>query len=120
MHDVGLSDMKTSAVAVTPNKYRLVLDGINTLHLTQTHCAMLDLSQAQQPTRLQLTWINSQTWLFGYSARAASGSDGADTVQTLNTVDNEHRKQMIERAKQQNYKIDQNQDDSYSVPAIAQ
>jgi hypothetical protein len=32
----------------------------------------------------------------------------------------EHRNKMLERAKQQNYKIDQGQDDAFSVPAISE
>jgi Spy/CpxP family protein refolding chaperone len=42
----------------------------------------------------------------------------AKTAEERQKIRDEHRKQMIERAKQQNYKIDQGQDDAYSVPVI--
>lgn len=44
----------------------------------------------------------------------------AKTVQERNQIRDEHRKQMLERAKQQKYKVDEKQDDLYSVPAITQ
>jgi hypothetical protein len=44
----------------------------------------------------------------------------AKTVEERQKIRDQHRKQMIERAKQQNYKIDQGQDDAYSVPALPQ
>jgi hypothetical protein len=42
----------------------------------------------------------------------------AKTVEERQKIRDAHHKQMLERAKQQNYKVDQSQDDSYSVPAI--
>lgn len=42
----------------------------------------------------------------------------AKTVEERQKIRDEHRKQMLERAKQQKIKIDQGQDDVYSVPAI--
>ncbi len=42
----------------------------------------------------------------------------ATTAQERQKIRDEHRKQMLERSKTQNYKIDQGQDDVFSVPAI--
>lgn len=42
----------------------------------------------------------------------------AKTVEERQKIRDEHRKQMLERAKQQNLKIDPAQDDVFSVPAI--
>lgn len=42
----------------------------------------------------------------------------AKSVEERQKIRDEHRKQMLERAKQQNYKVDPGQDDAYSVPAI--
>lgn len=40
----------------------------------------------------------------------------AKTVQERQKIRDEQRTRMLERAKQQNYKIDQNQDDTFFVP----
>lgn len=42
----------------------------------------------------------------------------AKTVEERQEIRDAHHKQMLERAKQQNYKIDESQDDAYSVPAL--
>jgi len=42
----------------------------------------------------------------------------AKTVEERNKVRDEHRTQMLERAKQQNFKVDEKQDDVFSVPAL--
>lgn len=42
----------------------------------------------------------------------------AKTVQERNQIRNEHRKQMLERAQKQNYKVDEKQDDFFSVPTL--
>jgi hypothetical protein len=42
----------------------------------------------------------------------------AKTIEERQKIRDAHRAQMLERAKQQNYKIDQGQDDAFSVPAI--
>ena len=42
----------------------------------------------------------------------------AKTAEDRNKIRAEHRKQMLERAKQQNFKVDEKQDDVFSVPAI--
>lgn len=44
----------------------------------------------------------------------------AKTVEERNKIRDEHRKQMLERAKQQNFKVDEKQDDLFSVPSISQ
>lgn len=44
----------------------------------------------------------------------------AKTVAERTKIRDEHRKQMLERAKQQNFKVDEKQDDVFSVPAITQ
>lgn len=44
----------------------------------------------------------------------------AKTTQERNKLRDEHRKLMQERAKQQNFKVDEKQDDVFSVPQIAQ
>lgn len=44
----------------------------------------------------------------------------AKTAQERNQFRDEHRKLMQERAKQQNFKVDEKQDDLFSVPAISQ
>lgn len=44
----------------------------------------------------------------------------AKTVAERNKIRDEHRKLMLERAKQQNFKVDEKQDDVFSVPAISQ
>ncbi len=43
----------------------------------------------------------------------------AKTVEERNKVRDEHRTQMLERARQQNLKIAEKQDDVFSVPAIS-
>jgi hypothetical protein len=42
----------------------------------------------------------------------------AKTVEERNKLREEHRKQMLERAQKQNFKVDEKQDDMYSVPAL--
>jgi hypothetical protein len=42
----------------------------------------------------------------------------AKTVEERQKIRDDHRKLMLERAKQQNFKIDQGQDDVFSIPAI--
>ena len=42
----------------------------------------------------------------------------AKTVEERNKLRDEHRKLMLERAKQQNYKLEEKQDDVFSVPDI--
>ncbi len=42
----------------------------------------------------------------------------AKTVEERNKVRDAHRKQMLERAKQQNYKPDEKQDDVFTVPEV--
>ncbi len=42
----------------------------------------------------------------------------AKTVEERNKIRDAHRKQMLERAKQQNYKVDEKQDDVFGVPAV--
>lgn len=42
----------------------------------------------------------------------------AKTVEERQKIRDDHRKLMLERAKQQNFKIDQGQDDVFSVPAL--
>ena len=42
----------------------------------------------------------------------------AKTVEERQKIRDEHRTKMLERAKQQGYKVDQSQDDVFSVPAL--
>lgn len=42
----------------------------------------------------------------------------AKTVEERQKIRDDHRKLMLERAKQQNFKIDQGQDDVFSVPVL--
>lgn len=42
----------------------------------------------------------------------------AKTVQERQKIRDEHRTKMLDRAKQQNYKIDQNLDDTFFVPDV--
>jgi hypothetical protein len=42
----------------------------------------------------------------------------AKTVEERQKIRDEHRTKMLERAKQQDYKVDQSQDDVFSVPAL--
>ena len=42
----------------------------------------------------------------------------AKTVEERNKLRDEHRKLMLERAKEQKYRIDDKQDDSFSVPSV--
>jgi hypothetical protein len=42
----------------------------------------------------------------------------AKSVEERNKIRDEHRKLMLERAKQQNFKVDEKQDDQFSVPAL--
>jgi hypothetical protein len=42
----------------------------------------------------------------------------ATTAEERQKIRDEHRKLMLERAAQQKYKIDEKQDDVYSVPAV--
>jgi hypothetical protein len=42
----------------------------------------------------------------------------AKTIDERQKIRDAHHKQMLERAKQQNTKIDESQDDAYSVPAV--
>jgi hypothetical protein len=44
----------------------------------------------------------------------------AKTVQQRNQIRDDHRKLMLERAKQRNFKVDEKQDDQYSVRAISE
>jgi hypothetical protein len=42
----------------------------------------------------------------------------AKTVEERNQIREAHRKQMLERARQRNFSVDEKQDDVYSVPAL--
>jgi len=42
----------------------------------------------------------------------------AKTVEERNRIRDAHRKQMLERAKQQKFKLDEKQDDVFSVPEV--
>jgi hypothetical protein len=42
----------------------------------------------------------------------------ARTLEERNRIRDEHRRLMLERAKQQNYKLDEKADDTFSVPEV--